>query len=275
MSPPTPPSDLPPSMRAALRGAAWEVVEIGMSGAQVWRVAAPGQSPRYLKGASGAHVRELRAERDRLEWLQSRLPVPAVRGWAEVAAEGGADEQARGWLLLSEAPGLMACDPSFAGDPQRVVALLAEGLRRLHGLAIADCPFDARLDQRLAQAVWEIRAGLADEEAVRAELGMSAEDLLARLTAMRPAEPAADLVFTHGDYCLPNILLAAEGSYVSAYLDWGRAGVADRYQDLAIGARSVRHNLGDEWGERFLAAYGLSPLDRARLDWYETLDELF
>ena len=275
MSPPTPPSDVPPSMRAALRSAAWEVVEIGMSGAQVWRVAAPGQPPRYLKRASGARVRELRAERDRLQWLQSRLPVPAVCGWAEAAAEGGADEQARGWLLLSEAPGLMACDPSFAGDPQRVVALLAEGLRRLHGLAIADCPFDARLDQRLAQAVWEIRAGLADEEAVRAELGMSTEDLLARLTAMRPAEPAADLVFTHGDYCLPNILLAAEGSYVSAYLDWGRAGVADRYQDLAIGARSVRHNLGDEWGERFLAAYGLSPLDRARLDWYETLDELF
>lgn len=280
MSQSTLPPDLPPSLRDALRDATWEVVEIGMSGAQVCRVMAPGQPPRYLKFDSGARVRELRAERDRLRWLPSHLPVPAVCGWAEIGADGKddadeSDERARGWLLLSEAPGRMACDPTVVGDPQRVVDLLAAGLRRLHSLDIADCPFDARLDQRLAQAAWVIRAGIADVEAVRADLGVSAEELLAHLAATRPDEPAADLVFTHGDYCLPNILLDAEGSRVSAYLDWGRAGVADRYQDLAIGARSVRHNLGEEWGERFLAAYGLSPLDRARLDWYETLDELF
>jgi aminoglycoside phosphotransferase len=280
MSQSTPPPDLPASLRDALRDAAWEVVEIGMSGAQVCRVMTPGQPPRYLKFASGAHVRELRAERDRLQWLQSRLPVPAVCGWAEAGDDGPADaderdERARGWLLLSEAPGRMACDAAFMGDPQRVVELLAAGLRRLHSLDIAACPFDARLDHRLAQAAWVIRAGIADVEAVRADLGVSAEELLARLIATRPDEPTADLVFTHGDYCLPNILLDADCSRVSAYLDWGRAGVADRYQDLSIGARSVRHNLGDEWGERFLAAYGLVPLDRARLDWYETLDELF
>lgn len=272
----TPLPDLPPSLRDALRDAACEVVEIGMSGAQVYRVAAPGQPTRYLKGARGAHVRELRAERDRLRWLQSRLPVPAVCGWAETDSdESDADERARGWLLLSEAPGRMACDPAVVSDPQRVVALLAAGLRRLHSLDIANCPFDARLDHRLTQAAWVIRAGIADVEAVRADLGVSAEELLARLVATRPDEPAADLVFTHGDYCLPNILLDDNGSHVSAYLDWGRAGVADRYQDLSIGARSVRHNLGEEWGERFLAAYGHSPLDRVRLDWYETLDELF
>jgi aminoglycoside phosphotransferase len=280
MSQSTPPPDLPPSLRDALRDAAWEVVEIGMSGAQVCRVMTPGQAPRYLKFASGAHVRELRAERDRLQWLQSRLPVPAVCGWAETGADGPVDadeydERAHGWLLLSEAPGRMACDPAFEGDPLQVVELLAAGLRRLHSLDIAACPFDARLDHRLAQAAWVIRAGIADVEAVRADHSVSAEELLARLTATRPAEPTADLVFTHGDYCLPNILLDADCAHVGAYLDWGRAGVADRYQDLAIGARSVRHILGEEWGERFLAAYGLSPLDRARLDWYETLDELF
>jgi aminoglycoside phosphotransferase len=280
MSQSAPPPDLPPSLRDALRDAAWEVVEIGLSGAQVCRVTMPGQPPRYLKFASGAHVRELRAERDRLQWLQSRLPVPVVCGWVGAGADGAADadereEQARGWLLLSEASGRMACDPAFMGDLQRVVELLAAGLRRLHSLDIAACPFDARLDHRLAQAAWVIRAGIADVEAVRADLGVSAEELLARLIATRPDEPTADLVFTHGDYCLPNILFDTDCAHVGAYLDWGRAGVADRYQDLSIGARSVRYNLGEEWGERFLAAYGLSSLDRARLDWYETLDELF
>lgn len=271
----TQPPDLPPSLCALLRGATWEVVEIGMSGAQVYRATAPGQPARYLKLASGPHMRELRAERDRLVWLQSRAPVPIILGWEE-ADTGGLE---RGWLLLSEAPGRMACDPAFAGEPECVVERLAEGLRRLHSLPVADCPFDTRLDWRLAQAEWVIGVGIADVEAVRATYGYGASELLARLVATRPAEPAADLVFTHGDYCLPNVLLDDDATRVRAYLDWGRAGVADRYQDLAIGARSVRHNLGAPWDRRFLAAYaagfGLTSLDARRLAWYEELDELF
>jgi aminoglycoside phosphotransferase len=155
------------------------------------------------------------------------------------------------------------------------VRLLAEGLRQIHSLPIAECPFDMRLDQRLAQAEWGIRQKIADEQTVRESLGVSAAQLLEQLVATRPAEPVTDLVFTHGDYCLPNVLLDPTGASVSAFLDWGRAGVADRYQDLAIGARSVRHNLGAEWGPRFLATYAAGPLDQRRLDWYEMLDELF
>jgi aminoglycoside phosphotransferase len=266
-------SGLPPILHAALADAIWQPVTIGMSGAQVHRVVAPGQPARYLKAASGPRVAELRAERDRLTWLRSRLPVPTICGWAEQ----GAGEQWRGWLLLTEAPGLMACDPAVmgAGDRQRLVTALAEGLRQIHHLPIVGCPFDARLDQRLSQAEWVIRAGIADEEAVREGLGVGAVELLRRLIATRPAEPAADLVVTHGDYCLPNVLLDPLSFHLTAYLDWGRAGVADRYQDLAIGTRSVRHNLGAAWAAPFLAAYGLSPLDQERLAWYETLDELF
>lgn len=268
-----PPRGLAPSFQASLADGLWQPITIGLSGAQVYRVTAPGQPPRYLKTASGPRVEELRAERDRLIWLRSRLPVPGVCGWAEDEAED--DAERRGWLLLSEAPGLMACDPAVMDDQPRVVAALAEGLRAIHDLPISDCPFDARLDTRLARAQWVIRAGIADEEAVRESLGVSADELRRRLVATRPAEPTADLVFTHGDYCLPNVLLDPARFTVSAYLDWGRAGVADRYQDLAIGARSVRHNLGAAWEAHFLAAYGLSPLDQERLAWYETLDELF
>jgi aminoglycoside phosphotransferase len=267
------PVHLPTSLRPALVGAVWQAITIGMSGAEVYCVVAPGQSPRYLKAASGPRVVELRAERDRLAWLHRRLPVPAIHGWAE---QGDVTEgEGRAWLLLEEAPGLMACDPAAESDPLRLVRLLAEGLRQMHGVPIGDCPFDTRLDYRLAQAAWVIGAGLADEQAIRESLGVGAVELLRRLVATRPAEPAADLVFTHGDYCLPNVLLDPALAHVSAYLDWGRAGVADRYQDLAIGARSVRYNLGAEWEPRFLAAYGLDTLDLERLAWYETLDELF
>ncbi|MDE3231387.1 MAG: phosphotransferase, partial [Chloroflexota bacterium] len=134
-------------------------------------------------------------------------------------------------------------------------------------------PFDMRAGRRLTLAERNIRAGLVEPGATLDGQPISPRRLLTRLRATCPSEPANDLVFVHGDYCLPNVLLSATS--VSGYLDWGRAGVSDRYQDLAIAARSVRYNLGAEWGPRFLAAYAADPLDASRLAWYEALDELF
>ena len=40
----------------------------------------------------------------------------------------------------------------------------------------------------------------------------------------------SDLVFTHGDYCAPNILVGAAPLHtVTGVVDWGYAGVADRW----------------------------------------------
>ena len=261
--------EIPLALRAALAGASWRAETIGMSGARVWRIEAPGQRPRYLKHATGPRARELREERERLDWLRDRLPVPAVEGWAEDG--GGA------WLLLSAAPGVMAQDAA-QGDIPALVRALGEGLRRVHAVPIADCPFDARLDVRLARADWEIEMGQTDEPAIRAEHGLAPRAFLQRLAVTRPPEPPADLVFVHGDYCLPNILITRDGAgvpHVSGLLDWGRAGISDRYQDLAIGARSLRYNLGPGWESLFFEAYGLSQPDAERLAWYEALDELF
>ncbi|HEU0028740.1 MAG TPA: aminoglycoside 3'-phosphotransferase, partial [Ktedonobacterales bacterium] len=181
-------------------------------------------------------------------------------------------------LLLSAAPGAMAQDANTPGDTSTLARALGEGLRRIHASPVADCPFDMRLAIRLTRAAWNIEVGLVDEPDVRANHSVSLLDLLHRLEATRPSEPPADLVFVHGDYCLPNILItsdAGDAPHVSAFLDWGRAGISDRYQDLAIGARSLRHNLGPGWESTFFEAYGLADPDPVRMAYYEALDELF
>jgi aminoglycoside phosphotransferase len=264
------PPDIPPALQAALVGASWRAETIGMSGAGVWRIEAAGQPPRYLKHAAGLRARELRDERERLEWLRDRLPVPTVEGWAEDG--GGA------WLLLSAAPGVMAQDAASQGDIPALVRALGEGLRRIHAVPIADCPFDARLDVQLARTARNIEDGLVDEPGIRAVHDIAPLEFLHRLEVTRPPEPPGDRVFVHGDYCLPNILITSSGAdapRVSAFLDWGRAGVSDRYQDLAIGARSLRHNLGPGWEPLFFEAYGLTDPDPLRMAYYEALDELF
>lgn len=262
--------DVPPALQTALNGASWRAVTIGESSAAVWRVEAPGQPPRYLKHAVGPHARELGDERERLVWLRDRLPVPIIEGWAE-DGDGA-------WLLLSAAPGVMAQDAAALSSIPALVRALAERLRHIHAVPVADCLFDYRQVARLSCARWNIEVGLVDELAVRADHGVAPLALLHRLEATRPPEPPTDLVFIHGDYCLPNILITSDTvgtPCVSAFLDWSRAGVSDRYQDLAIGARSLRHNLDPGWESLFFRAYGLDAPDPERLAWYEALDELF
>lgn len=80
------------------------------------------------------------------------------------------------------------------------------------------------------------------------------EEVLAGLLAVRPAEE--DLVFTHGDPSLPNVILEASEltGFVTGFVDVGRAGVGDRYRDLALAARSLAYNWGEAWVPLFFEA---------------------
>jgi aminoglycoside phosphotransferase len=89
---------------------------------------------------------------------------------------------------------------------------------------------------------------------------------------------AEDRVFTHGDFCLPNVLLVSDGAgglRVSGFVDCGNAGIADRYQDLALCARSIAHNFGQEWVAKLFARCGLDRADESKLAYYQLLDEFF
>ena len=55
----------------------------------------------------------------------------------------------------------------------------------------------------------------------------------------------------------------------------GRAGLADRHQDLALAHWSVAYNLGDAWAPRLLACYGARDVDERRLRFYAALDDFF
>jgi kanamycin kinase len=65
--------------------------------------------------------------------------------------------------------------------------------------------------------------------------GWTATQLLAALDAQVPAMSEREvLAVTHGDWCLPNVLLDPETVRVAGLLDTGRVGRADRYTDLAL-----------------------------------------
>lgn len=88
--------ELPHELAALVEGSTWEQVTLGESGAQVCRLCA-GTETHYLKVEPRRPHGELRAESERLHWLQGHLPVPALR-------YAYADKR-QSYLLTTEVPG--------------------------------------------------------------------------------------------------------------------------------------------------------------------------
>ena len=232
--------------------------------AAIFRLDRSGQAALYLKIAPRAHRMELLGEKKRLDWLQGRLPVPAVVGYAS--------DDRHEYLLLTALPGRDVASLIGAEPNERVVRLLAAGLRAIHAVPIHDCPFDMTLNREIERARHNVANGLVDAADFDDERrGRSAAELFEELQAERPA--GEDVVFTHGDYCLPNVMV--EGDEVSGFVDWGRAGVADRYKDIALVVRSLKRNAGEDLALAFFTAYGLACPDADKVAYYKLLDEFW
>lgn len=159
---------LPREIAQLLSGATLSPVTIGRSRSQVYLARTDGQPARYLKIASQPFHEELADERHRLDWIHGRLPVPEALAFAR--------DNESSYLLLSEVLGTVACDTTFSVNISALVQLLASGLRQIHQLDIAGCPFDMRLDQRIAEAERRMRSGAVDEEDFdQSRLGIAVE----------------------------------------------------------------------------------------------------
>lgn len=259
---------MPASLRAAVAGYRWARDSIGESDAAVYRLQGRNGAPDlFLKHGRGLAAADLADEAARLRWLAPQLPVPAVVQFARVA------DPDQAWLLTAALPGKTASEVLEA-DPRlgpAVADALTAFLRRLHALPVSACPFDAGPAVRLVQARQRIDADLVDADDFDAgRQGWTAEQVWAALQDCQPLTP--DLVVTHGDFSLENILL--QDGAVVACLDVGRAGVADRYQDLAIAWRALGE-LDAALQQRFAVQYGLLDIDQGKLQWHLLLDELF
>jgi aminoglycoside phosphotransferase len=254
---------LPPNLRQVVSGYSWRQNNTGYSSAQVFRLEAKDKNSLYLKIDSRASKHSLLQEKLKLDWLKNRLPAPEVLLFAE--------DETNAYLLLSEISGVDASEDSTKNNIPRAIKQLANGLKLIHSLPIEDCPFDARLARKIEIARERMINGLVEEaDFDEQRLGRTAAHLFEELLANVP--PDEDLVFTHGDYCLPNVIL--ENGNLSGFVDWQSAGVADRCQDIALLTRSVRHNFGEVWEKTVFEIYGIAP-DWKKIHFYRLLDEFF
>jgi len=210
-----------------------------------------------------------------MRWLAGKLPVPVVL----------ADERANGmrYLLMSRIAGEMACAPAWLDRPAVLTDRLAEGLRMLWAVDPTGCPCRCALDDELAFLRGRVARGEVNTaDCTPGTFGPGSfrapDDLLGWLEQNRPDET---LLLSHGDYCLPNVLLTEQG--VAGFIDLGACGLADPWRDIALCLKSLRRNLGGFFGgpvrpaadeTHFFAALGIAP-DDERLRYYLLLDELY
>ncbi|MCY4529078.1 MAG: aminoglycoside 3'-phosphotransferase [Chloroflexi bacterium] len=254
---------LPRPLRPLVEGRRWTLITIGESAADIFRLDGTRQSPLYLKVSPLRPRRDLLREKERLEWLHGRLPVPEV-----FAYETDGREE---YMVLSALPGRDAASLCGVRSDDELVMLLAQGLRLIHSVPIEQCPFDMSLDQTINQAKRNGRRGLVEDTNFDCEhRRYSAAEVLEELLSTRPADE--DLVFTHGDYCLPNVLI--DGEEVTGFVDWGSAGIADRYKDIALVVESLQRNTGRDLQATFCKEYGLTRPSAEKIKYYSLLDEL-
>ena len=223
----------------------------------------------YLKIGEIAKNSQLDNERKALSWLSGKLAAPQL---LDFDTDGDVE-----YILISEIVGKqyseLETDREIGGS-EVLIEEIAGQIRKMHDLSIANCPLDQRLAKKMDKALANIHAGFVDESDFDTEnIGKSADEVYAELAQLHPADE--DLVFTHGDLCLPNIII--QDGRLSGFIDLDRAGVADRYQDIALFLRSFDLNFEgtSDLVESFQRGYGIDAIDRTKMHFYRTLDELF
>jgi aminoglycoside phosphotransferase len=263
--------NLPKNLAQILVNAKFQAITTGRSGAGVYLATnLPEYDNAYLKIASPKKGINLKHEKDVLNWLKTKLRVPKVVCFEQdnefeyllISAVEGNDVS----VFTAENPGNI--------ELMKLAATLAEELRRIHEIPITDCHFPQNLSIKFKLARERIERGLIDETDFLAKnQGKTAGEIYQGLIERNMDDE--DLVFTHGDFCLPNIII--KNTKVSGLIDWERGGIADRYQDIALFFRSFAFNtrMSLNIEKVFCHHYGIKRLDKNKIEFYINLDELF
>jgi len=253
---------LPPALQQHLQSIRQITDVSGLSSAQTYQMSGP--EILYLKVDGVEPAGGLKTEAQALTWLRPFLPVPEVIFYDRI---GDVD-----YLLIRALPGLPASDEVWKKDPEQLATALGKILRRLHNLNPLTCPFDQRTPTKLRDAAKRIRLGLVDtNDFDEGNHGKTPLEIIDYLTTNQP-EP--ELVVTHGDFCPDNVLL--NNWKLSGFIDVGKLGVGDRYQDIALMLRELTNEFGTStYNDTFLAAYGLTMTTPEKLSYFQLLDELF
>lgn len=259
---------IPKKIQTFIYGQPYTTDSIGLSGSQV--LIFPDSVLKIEENSKS--VREAVTV---MQWLEDKISVPKV-----LCCE---QDQQYQYLLMSRIKGQMACDSYFLKHPEELLTLLSDVLRQLWRVDISGCPRIRDLDVQLKEARSQVENHLVDiENTEPSTFGPGGfRDPEALLRYLEENRPEWEPVLSHGDFCLPNIFF--EKGHLSGLIDLAHTGVSDKWQDIALCYRSLKHNFDGSYGGRVYPDFnpdllfeklGLEP-NWEKIRYYLLLDELF
>ncbi|MFN3782713.1 MAG: APH(3') family aminoglycoside O-phosphotransferase [Spirosomataceae bacterium] len=206
----------------------------------------------------------LRNEYLNYQFLAGKVPVPRVQFYTSW--------QNHDILCMTKIKGQTLDSQIHEANHSDIVRQYARALKLLHAIPIQNAPVRQTIQDKVAEAGIRVNKHLVDTDNFEKEnQDISSEDLYKKLSSTIPQN--IELVFTHGDYCLDNVLFDASG--LTGFIDMGRGGIADKYQDIALAVRCIRDEFSEDFLPIFFKEYGLSAVSYDKIDFYILLDEFF
>lgn len=236
----------------------------GESGAAVFRLQSSSGSQPALFLKIDPHAQ---GEGILLRWLRGRVAVPECRMVRRIP-------DGRFALLTTAVHGLHPFHDGLGWSSQRRIEVMADAVRQFHAIPTDACPFMYTVAGLIEIAHANLTAGRVREDDFDAPRhGRSAADLFDELVATQPADPEYPVV-AHGDLYPVNVLADPQTGAINAFIDVGRAGVSDRYRDLALVANAIQWHYDAALLTTFFDLLDIEP-DYEKLRWYALLDEFF
>ena len=205
-----------------------------------------------------------------IKWLKGKIPVPKII-YHEIYNN-------KSYLLMSKIEGKMSCDDYYLENSDKLLKLISEAFKLIWSIDISDCPINKDIDTKLKEARYRVENNIINKEDFNNEEFKTPEHLLLWLETNKPNfEP----VFSHGDFCLPNIFL--EGDKIKGFVDLGDAGVSDKWYDIALCYKSLKNNFNGTYGGKIYTNFdpnslfkvlGIEP-NLEKIRYFLLLDELF
>ncbi len=265
--------NLPSSIQTLISDKAYTTDSMGKSGAGVFVF------DDFVLKILDAYDKQIRKQNDLsvqvMRWLDGKLPVPKV-----ICYESDNDFQ---YLLMSRVTGKMSCDEYYLEHPRELCRLLAQAFRMLWSVDVTGCPRERTIENELEEAKYRVENNLVDLEDTEPDtFGENGfENPEALLDWLQTHKPKYEPALSHGDFCLPNIFF--KDDKVSGFIDLGDAGIGDKWRDIALCYRSLKHNVDGTWGRKIypdvnpdllLEELGIKPYHE-KIRFYILLDELF
>lgn len=186
---------------------------------------------------------------------------------------------------------VMSCDEYFLSQDILLIELLSKILKKIWSLDITNLNAKHNLERKLLQAEFNIKNNLVDIEDCQEDTFSTKDkkgkfenpqELLNWLKANKPTMKEEEKCFSHGDFCLPNIFFNKNNKTDFGIIDVGRAGILDKWNDIALCYRSLKDNTVGIYGKGkykfdenlFFDKLEIIP-DWEKINYYILLDELF